>query len=135
MNKYISEYWQVDLPVGWEAEREEESVSIFHPDSKGTLTLSATREAEDISDDYMEDLLDEYLDAGADLYDAEYASFSGVTFCYDDGEEYWCEWYLRSGPVLLYVTYNCPLANEGEEEDVIESILESLSVNRQHSLH
>lgn len=110
-------------------------MSLFHPGGRGTLTLSATCEQEDISDDYIEALLDEYLDAGADLYDAEYASFSGVTFCYDDSEEYWCEWYLRSGPVLLYVTYNCPLANEGEEDDVIESILESLSVSKQHSLH
>lgn len=135
MEKYISGCWSVDLPADWEADEEEESVSLYHPDSPGVLTLSATREEQDISDEYLEELLDEHLEAGADLMDAEYGSFTGVTFCYDDDEEYWCEWYLRAGPIMLFVTYNCPLDKEGEEEDVIESILESLAVDSNTSLH
>lgn len=135
MEKYISEFWQVDLPVGWEAEQEEEVVSLYHPESNGTLTLSATLEQQDISDEYMEDLLTEHLDAGAELFDVEFEAFSGVTCCYDDDDEYWCEWYLRAGPVLLFITYNCPLDDEGAEEDVIESILESLSLSSKIRLH
>ena len=131
LEKYISELWQVDLPVGWEVEEEEGAVSLYHPDSSGTLTLSATKEQEDISDEYMEELLAEHLDADAELFDVEFESFSGVTCCYDDEEEYWCEWYLCSGPVLLFITYNCPLADEGAEEDVVESILESLAESNQ----
>ena len=78
----------------------------------------------------VEELLDEHLEAGADLQDAEYGPFSGVSVCYDDDEEFWCEWYLLAGPVMLYITYNCPLDSEGEEEDVIESIMESLTLNQ-----
>lgn len=135
MEKYTSQYWRVDLPVGWQAEEEEGAVCLFHPDSNGTLTISETREQQDISDEYMEDLLTDHLDAGAELFDVEFDSFSGVTCCYDDDDEYWCEWYLRAGPVLLFITYNCPLAEEGAEDDVIESILESLTLTSANNLH
>ena len=135
MEKYISEFWQVDLPVEWKAEVEEDAVSLFHPDSNGTLTISAVREQEDISDEYIEELAAEHLDAGAEFFDAEFDSFSGVTCCYDDEQEYWCEWYLCSGPILLFITYSCPLDNEGEEEDVVESILESLASPENKNLH
>jgi len=135
LEKYISAYWQVDLPVGWQADVEDDAVSLYHPDSNGTLTFSATQEQQAITDEYLEDLLIEHLDAGAELFDVEYEPFSGVTCCYDDDEEYWCEWYLRAGPVLLFITYNCPLDDEGAEEDVIESILESLSLPNKINLH
>lgn len=135
MEKYISEFWQVDLPVGWEVEEEEGVVSLFHPDSSGALVLSATNEEEDISDDYLEELLSEHIDAGADIEDVEYSDFSGVTCCYDDAEEYWCEWYLRAGPILLFITYNCPIEDEGNEDDLIESILESLALPDNKKLH
>ena len=135
MEKYITEYWQLDLPVGWETEEEEQVVSLYHPDSSGTLVLSASNEEEDISDDYLEELLSEHIDAGADIDDVEYNDFSGVSCCYDDTEEYWCEWYLRAGPILLFITYNCPIEDEGKEEDVIESILESLSLPNNKKLH
>ena len=135
MEHYSADLWQVDLPIGWQAEEEEEAVCLFHPTSNGTLTISATKEQQDISDEYMEELLFEHLDAGAELIDVEFGSFAGVSFCYDDNDEYWCEWYLRAGPVLLFVTYNCPLDEEGAEDDVIESILESLTVPSESKLH
>ena len=135
MEKYISEFWQIDLPVGWEAEEEDEAVSFFHPNSSGTMTLSTVKEQEAISDDYIEELAAEHIDAGAELFDVEFESFSGVTCCYDDDQEYWCEWYLRSGSVLLFITYSCLLDDEGTEEDVIESILESLSSRNSRRLH
>jgi len=135
LEKYTAEFWQVDLPVGWQVEEEDEAVSFFHPDSSGTMTLSTIKEQEDIADEYIEDLAAEHLDAGAELFDVEFDSFTGVTCCYDDDQEYWCEWYLRSGPVLLFITYSCPLEEEGAEEDVIESILESLSSRTSEKLH
>ena len=135
MQNYITEFWQLDLPVGWETEEEEGVVSLYDPDSSGTLVLSASNEEEDISDDYLEELLSEHIDAGADIEDVEYNDFSGVSCCYDDAEEYWCEWYLRAGPILLFITYNCPIEDEGNEEDVIESILESLALPNDKKLH
>jgi len=135
LQNYITEFWQLDLPVGWETEEEEGVVSLYDPDSSGTLVLSASNEEEDISDDYLEELLSEHIDAGADIEDVEYNDFSGVSCCYDDAEEYWCEWYLRAGPILLFITYNCPIEDEGNEEDVIESILESLALPNDKKLH
>jgi hypothetical protein len=124
------------MPVGWQAEEGEEGmISLYDPTSNGMLSFSAIKEDEDISDEYLEDLLSEHLEADAELYDVDYNDFSGVSCCYADEEEYWCEWYLRAGPVLLYITYYCPVEDEGLEEDLIESILESLTVPEHKILH
>ena len=135
MKQFRSQHWQLDLPIGWQTEEEEEAVCLYNPDSNGTLTISATREDQNISDEYIEELLADHLDAGAELIEVELGAFSGVSFCYDDNDEYWCEWYLRNGPVLLFITYNCPLDEEGSEDDVIESILESLKLISKPNLH
>ena len=78
MKKYSSKLWQVDLPIGWQAEEEQDAVCLFHPDSGGTLTFSATKEQQNISDEHMEDLLSDHLDAGAELFDVEFVSTMNI---------------------------------------------------------
>lgn len=99
---------------------------FFDPEGAGTLVISSIREDVMIDDDYLEDMLDEHLDDDADLYDENCGDFSGVSCCYDDGDEYWCEWYLYFENVLVFVTYNCPLDAADDEEDVVDSMLDSL---------
>lgn len=127
LEKYRSQNWQIDLPLGWVAEQEDEVVILYHPDQAGTLSISSTLEEAEISDEYVEGLLAEHIDAGAELIDVEYNIFSGVSCCYDDEEEFWCEWYLWNERLLIFITYNCPLDEEGKQEDVVESMLETLT--------
>lgn len=127
MKKYETEHWQLNLPDAWQIEELEDAVSFFDPDSNGTLMISTLVEDEPISDEFLEEMLEVHHNADAELYDVEYGPFAGVTCCYANDEEYWCEWYLVTDNLMLYVTYNCPLEEEGMEDDLIESILESLA--------
>lgn len=135
MNHYQSDYWQMELPAGWVSEPVDESVSFYNPNGTGTLLVTTIREEAQIDDDYLASLAQEHINAGAELYEVEYGSFAGVTCCYDADGEYWCEWYLSSDNILLFVTYNCDKELEGEEDDVVEGMLESLSQRQLVDLH
>ena len=135
MKKYQSTYWQIDLPDNWEIEEIDESVSFFDPENSGTLLITTIKEEEVISDEYLEELVTEHLDAGADLQDVECGVFDGVTCCYEADEGYWCEWYLRHGQIMLFVTYDCSLQDEGSQDDLIDSMLETLAIVHRANVH
>jgi len=135
MKSYRSTYWQVDLPDDWVSEQEDDSVVLYQPDHGGSVVLSAVREEQEISDEYLADLVEDHIEAGAELEEVELGNFSGLSCCYEGEGEYWCEWYLRSDQTLLFVTYNCSLEEEGTQDDVVESILESLQVICEANLH
>jgi hypothetical protein len=135
MNTYQSKYWQVDLPAEWQAEQEDDAVILYHSKHDGSLLISALQEDDTISDEYLADLVDEHIAADAELEQVEFGPFDGLSVCYESEGEYWCEWYLRARHVLLFITYNCPLAQEGSEDDVVESILESLQLRSDSQLH
>lgn len=128
VKRYIADNWQIDVPSNWQHQEEEDRIMFYDPVSNGALVISSFREDEPINDDYLEDMLEDHLDADAQLYDENCGDFSGVSCCYDDEQEYWCEWYVFTENVMLFVTYNCPLEHAGEEDDVIDSMLESLTL-------
>jgi hypothetical protein len=132
VKKIIANHWAVSIPDNWEHEDEADMLTFYNPDSSGTMVISTVIEDEPISDDYMEELLEEHLEAGAELQQEQFGPFMGVSCCFSDDEHYWCEWYLFNDNILLFVTYDCELDQEGEEDDVIESILESLSLTKLH---
>lgn len=123
-----SSLWSFTLPDGWEVESDDDAVTCFDPDGPGALQLSALRHDQPIDDKFLRHLAAEHLDAGAQTAKAECGEFSGFELGYDDDEQFWREWYLRAGPVVLFVTYNCPLAAEGQEEGAVDAILDSLQV-------
>jgi hypothetical protein len=135
MQNYKSEQWQLDLPDHWQIEQIDDAVSFYDPDSSGTLLVSTIVEEEPISDDYLEEMVAEHLENGADLHEIEFGQFDGVTCCYEADEGYWCEWYLRRGRIMLFITYDCALEDEGKEDDLIDSILETLSVIQRVNFH
>ncbi len=135
MKKVQHDFWQLTVPDTWSIETDDEMISLYDPDGQGTLVVSAVVEDEPINDDYIEDLVVEHLDAGAELHHEVFGPFTGVGCCFEADENYWCEWYLCLDNKLLFVTYNCDLESEGEEDDLIESILDSLSLATDAKLH
>jgi len=135
VKKIQSDFWQLTIPESWDVETEDEMTSMYDPDGAGTLVVSSVVEDESISDEYIEDLVTEHLDAGAELHHEIFGPFTGVGCCFETDENYWCEWYLCLDNMLLFITYNCDLEYEGEEDDLIESILDSLSFANDEKLH
>lgn len=129
MKTYTDAYWQVDIPDDWQAEQDPDCISIFHDDSFGVLQISAEQFDEDVTLDTLEDFAEEHIDAGAELEELELGPFSGFTLDYSVENEYWREWYLKYDRLFLFITYNCQLEDESNEDDIIDIILASLKIN------
>ncbi len=128
MKKHHAELWEITLPDDWEVESDEDSVSFYHPEGPGTLQISASRQDELITEDDLREIASEHLQSGAEPEPVEMGDFDGFVLCYDTDGEYWCEWYLKADDLMLFITYACVLEDEGEEEDVIEAVLDTLAV-------
>ncbi|HSJ48627.1 MAG: hypothetical protein OQK27_05665 [Gammaproteobacteria bacterium] len=129
MKKHHDQLWEITLPDDWEVEADEDSVSLYHPDGPGTIQISATRQEEGIRDEDLREMAADHLEAGAELEEVELGDFDGFVLRYDTEGEYWCEWYLKAEDRLLFVTYACALEEEGEEEDLVEAVLDTLALH------
>src|SRR5205823_3882442 len=107
---------------------QDETCATFLADSPiGALQISAASKGMGfVTDDDLKDFAQEHIDAGAKLGTVTYGPFSGFYLHYPEGEHYWKHWWLRSGNILVYVTYNAEIAAKGVEDEAIERILSTL---------
>lgn len=100
---------------------------MFADADRGALQVSAYRnEEEDVSDEDLQAFASEHVDGDLALEPTVIGAFDGYCVSYEEGDSWWSEWFGRNGRVLLYVTYNCAVADQGEEFAEVEEILESL---------
>lgn len=128
MKTHHTPLWSIDLPDAWEDEADDDGITLFDPEGSGALRISAVEREEEIGDDFLDYMAAEHLEAGAEPEEVDCGDFDGLELSYGDDDHYWREWYLRAGSVMLYVTYHCPLADEGREDDTVDAILETLSL-------
>ena len=121
-----SDLWAISCPEPWAVERDEDTVTCFDPAGPGALQFSALRNDAPVDDKFLRHLAAEHLDAGAQAGQVEYGAFVGFELSYDVDEQFWREWYLRAGNVVVFVTYNCPLEAEGEEDAAVDAVLETM---------
>lgn len=126
MRKYTTKYWSLNIPTLWDAEFSDDTDVIYDNKGIGELVISTLYEETGVSDEQVEAMAEEHTDSDAIIEDVEVGDFGGLMVSYAKDGEYWCEWYLRAEKVLLFASYNCDEANAEEDEDVVESILESL---------
>lgn len=128
MKTFHTPTWSVNLPDEWEEEHTDEGVTIFDPGGCGQLEISTIERDEPVDDGFLEYMASEHLEAGAEPDECEYGDFEGLEFSYDDDGNAWREWYLCAENVMLYITYHCPAADEGVEDDAVDAILETLAL-------
>lgn len=128
MRKYKTKHWSVNIPTLWDAEFSDGSDVIYDKQGVGELVISTLYDEQGVSDEQLEAMAAEHLDSDAELEDVKLGDFSGVCVSYSKDSEYWCEWYLRTKNILLFASYNCDEDQAEEDEDVVESVLESLEV-------
>lgn len=129
MKVYTDPYWQITIPDDWQAEQDADCVSIFHDESFGILQISAEQFEDEVTFDTLQELASEHIEAGAELEELQLGPFSGFNLDYSVDEEYWREWYLQYDRLFVYITYNCRLEDESNEDDIIDTILNSLKLN------
>ena len=126
MKTIKTSFWQISLPDDWQCEHDADSDVIFSPEGVGELQISTSKFDSPVTGDHLYELAEEHLDADAEEEEIEFGEFSGITFEYEMDGEFWQEWYLMSGNILLFITYACDLGDEENEIDIIEFILDSL---------
>lgn len=124
---YRSAWWSVRLPAGWTASEGDGAVEIRAADpSRGLLQISAARKEGAVSDADVEELAADRLGGGAPLRPIRLGSFRGARARHDFEGERWGEWWLYSGPLLIYATHVTDSAGGGAADAEVEAILASL---------
>lgn len=126
MSDFASAYWRISVPPAWAARNDPECASFERHGGVGSLQISAARKAGLVTDDDLRDFANDHLRAGAKTKDLQLGDFSGFVLRYRDEENYWRQWFLRCGATAVFVAYNCPLESEGEEDEIVDSVLGTL---------
>jgi hypothetical protein len=125
--EYQSSWWTIELASGWNAENEEGCVTFSAEHGVGALQISAYRhDDETVTEDDLNDLAEDELIDGTSPEDVSWGDFRGVTISYVEASSFWRKLWLRSGSLLLYVTYNCAAENHAVEIEFVNRMLRSL---------
>ncbi len=127
-----ADLWRTQIPDGWVAETEDESILVFHPDGAGTLQFTCSEMEDGLVDD--EDLryfAEELFADGVVPAATTLGPMHGLKFEYDDEDtgEWVVEWYLAADDLFFFITYSCPRTARGSEDEAIAEILGALELN------
>jgi hypothetical protein len=121
--------WQMSAPRPWHAQNCEHCAEFTQPEGAGALHISgALKHYGDVSDDETRAELQKECPQDTEPERTRFGDFSGYGAEYVDwsNSRYWKKWFVRSGRVLLFITYNCKRGDEELEMAQICQILSSL---------
>lgn len=131
METFSSQWWEIDLPDGWEAEPEEHCVTISDPNGVGALQVGAYQKPDGIvNEDNLLDATELEPLSRKNLEKKRYKDFEGFHYTFSADDRFWRKWWLRSGYTMMFVTYNCAFAARDVESEIIDKMVSSLK-NRQ----
>ena len=125
MRTFGTENWRVNLPDEWLGQHMAEYSTVYDPKGVGALQISVVKETNKM-DDELKEFASECFEDRKNLEQVTLRNFSGFSFGFCVGDEYWRQWLLKSGNFTMFVTYNCALDDKGIEDSTISSILETL---------
>ena len=121
--------WSLMVPDDWELTETEGGVELQAKEPLGLLEVSALiRDDRDFIDEDLQELSDEQLGPDAPLVPIECGAFSGFGTAFDSEDTAWKVFLLRAGMQMLFVTYHCPLDADGTEDEQVDLIMETLSL-------
>jgi hypothetical protein len=125
---FVSTWWSADLPCGWRGIEEANCTTISRQPRLGVLQLSAARKPEGlVTEQDLRDFAEEHIPTGQSMVQVECKLFSGFSVDYTKDRLFWREWWLRSGNLMIYATYNVERGKEDIEKTDLDYILNSLN--------
>jgi hypothetical protein len=123
-------WWSVEVPPGWHARGDEECATFQGTPFIGAFQISsAHNETSPITDADVEEFALGRIPEGVRLVQVKYGQFWGLTACFQKDDLVWREWWLRSGRLMIYATYNVAaqsLDAAVKEQADVESMLATL---------
>ena len=124
---FNSRWWSVQLPDGWQAIEHEECVTISATHSPSALQISAARkDAGLITDEDLRQFAVERLGEEMPLTTVNLTFFTGLYAEYLDNHNFWREWWLRAGVLMIYGTYNTDEKLKETERVLVDTIVKTL---------
>ena len=123
---YETDVWLLKMMPGWEATKDEECITFAKIDSGfGAFQISCYVKVNGfVTDEELEDFAEGDSLDGADVEKVNFPIFTGIYARHVTGANYWRRWWLRSGSVMIYATYNCEAVHKDvEQEDVNQMIM------------
>jgi hypothetical protein len=128
---FSSAWWSVRLPAGWFAKAEQHGATLSRSPGFGTLQISSARKDTAITVDDLTGFAVERVGSKADLEPVSFGAFSGFQYSRTGEHQYWREWWLKCGSLMIYATYVAPEDKTGkqshEELADVGAILKSLA--------
>jgi hypothetical protein len=120
--RYESTDWSLEVPDGWRDEQDESCTTFCGPEEVGAFQVSSYRKEDAVTDADLREFAGEIPLATVSL-----ARLTGFRTRFSDGETFWTKWWLRAGRQMIFVTYNCALADRGREDAEVALMLESMT--------
>lgn len=128
LTRYRGSWWSIALPDGWEGYAEESWHTFHARDRLGVLQVSAVRKDSDaVSDLDLLAFAKERLPADTPLNTFDGPGWQGLRAEYRDDGLFWQEWWLRSGHLMLYVTYGVDEERLSQESETVRLMVDSLA--------
>lgn len=118
---YHSTDWSVEIPDEWNIEDDETCTTFANPQGIGAFQISSYRKDDTVTDSDLHEFADDIA-----LMEVSLPNVQGLEARFGKGEEFWRKWWLRSGQQMIFATYCRPSGERREEDDVVDSILNSL---------
>jgi hypothetical protein len=130
---FLSSLWQVSVPRPWKVTQFEECVEISQPESTGALHISGARkQVRNVLDNETRAQLQKGCPDATEIQPVHFGDFVGYGTDHVDQNDgaYWKKWFVASGQVMLFITYNCKPGDEDLELSQVCNILSSLKLRQ-----
>lgn len=120
--------WTIEIPSEWELIDHDECVTLERPE--GALQFSSMSKKNGTFELVDVERVAARCGSGRwGSFEAALAGeFSGIVFCYLDGEVCWRRWFLAKGGDFVFVTYNSEVEPSEQIDESIERVMNSLRV-------
>lgn len=122
--------WSLDVPDGWDAEDLDDVAIFSHPEGVGVLQVGGLEKDEVVTQEDLEQLAAEQLEAGLRPEKVIAGDFRGISFVQRGDGEFWQFWYLAADHLALEISYNCADDDRNEEIETVREMIGSLAFER-----
>ncbi len=127
MNVLETEWWSLALPPEWWAETEDESILIGDQDDVGCIEISTLhKDSGSFDPGAMDEVAAAEAEQPVDWRPVTLGELKGVCGRYLEEGAAIREWYVASGPMMLFITYSCDVENQGMDDAAVDEILDTL---------
>src|SRR5260370_28259328 len=126
-DEFKSTWWSIELAPDWFAEQEAECATFWREDGVGTLQITSYKhDSGRVPDEDLDDFMKREIPDDARLQKLSCGEFVGIGVDYVADGKFWRKRWVRSGPLLIYVTYNCGYLDQASESAAVDQMLPSL---------